>query len=91
LVKHLNIIVTGKVQGVFFRVYTQKKAQELGLSGTVENKSNGDVYIEAEGEEQKLKELSEWCKTGSPDSEVDEVIVEEKEVKSLTSHFSIKR
>jgi acylphosphatase len=91
LVKHFNITVKGKVQGVFFRVYTQKKAQELSLSGTVENRSNGDVYIEAEGEEQKLKELADWCKTGSPNSEVDEVIIEEKEVKNFTGDFGINR
>jgi acylphosphatase len=90
LAKHINITVTGKVQGVFFRVYTKKKADETGLSGFVQNEADGSVYIEAEGEEQKLKELSEWCKTGSPNSEVVEVKITEGELKGF-KYFNIKK
>jgi acylphosphatase len=91
LVKHFNITVSGKVQGVYFRVYTEKKANELGLSGFVQNEKNGDVYIEAEGSEEKLSQLKEWCKTGSPGAEVKKVEVSEGEIKNFRGNFTINR
>ena len=56
--------VYGKVQGVGFRYYTHKKANELGLNGFVKNKPDGSVYIEAEGEENNLKNSSIGAKMG---------------------------
>ena len=56
--------VSGKVQGVGFRYYTHKKATELGLTGFVQNKPDGSVYIEAEGIEEKLDEFILWCNEG---------------------------
>ena len=61
------ISIFGRVQGVGFRYYTQKRAQELNLKGFVRNKANGSVYIEAEGEESSLQLFVYWCKNG-PDS-----------------------
>jgi acylphosphatase len=91
LVKHLNINVFGKVQGVFFRVYTQKKAEELGLRGFVQNEPDGSVYIEAEGAETILKDFTAWCNVGSPDAEVSKVIITEGEIKKFTETFYINR
>ena len=91
MVKHFNIRVSGKVQGVFYRVHTQKKAIELGLQGFVQNESNGDVYIEAEGPEEKLEELSKWCKTGPPDAAVTAVSVSEGESRNFKGEFMINR
>ena len=78
--KHLQITVIGKVQGVFYRAFTQKEAQRLQLSGFVRNQSNGDVYIEAEGPEEALDEFVNWCKTGSPNAVVKEVKTTEAEL-----------
>ncbi len=58
------ISVTGRVQGVGFRYYTQQKAAELNISGFVQNKPNRSVYIEAEGEEENLKTFIDWCHLG---------------------------
>ncbi len=58
------IQVFGRVQGVGFRYYTEKKAHELGLAGFVENKPDGSVYIEAEGEEADLDAFVVWCRRG---------------------------
>ena len=67
--KRVSFIIKGKVQGVFFRKYTQKKASSLGLEGTVQNLSNGDVSGVMEGEEKEINEMKEWLsKTGSPKS-----------------------
>jgi len=58
------IRVFGKVQGVGFRYYTQKKALELDITGFVQNRPDGSVYIEAEGEEEKLDAFILWCNEG---------------------------
>jgi len=85
LVKHLNILVSGKVQGVFFRASTKEQADQLGVKGFVRNEPNGDVYIEAEGEEDKLKLFSDWCKHGPNRALVDSVKVEESDFKNFVS------
>lgn len=78
--KHLNIVVKGKVQGVFYRDSTRQKARELGIKGFVKNKPDGTVYIEAEGDDKELDELIQWCKTGSPRANVSDVSVKEGNV-----------
>lgn len=69
--KHVNIKVIGKVQGVFFRASTRSKADDLGVKGFVRNEPDGSVYIEAEGTEEQLNRLVEWCKEGPPSARVD--------------------
>ncbi|MGQ0829585.1 MAG: acylphosphatase [Bacteroidota bacterium] len=90
MLKHFNIIVSGKVQGVHYRASTQNQALKLNLSGFVQNEPNGNVYIEAEDEEKQLKKLMEWCKTGPPNAIVDQVLSSEGEIKNF-SDFIIKR
>ncbi|HMR43115.1 MAG TPA: acylphosphatase [Saprospiraceae bacterium] len=75
--QHLNITVSGKVQGVWYRKSAQLKAQELGLNGFVKNLSDGDVYAEAEGEEDALEAFIHWCWEGPPLSQVENVSAEE--------------
>lgn len=77
-------MVTGKVQGVWFRAATQEKAIELGLCGFVMNEKDGSVYLEAEGEKEKLDELVKWCHLGPPKSKVEKVEVKEGEAKNYT-------
>ena len=48
-----------------FRYYTKAKADELGLAGIVRNEKDGTVYIEAEGEEEKIEEFIVYCRKGS--------------------------
>ena len=62
--KHLNIKVTGKVQGVWFRDSTRAEALKLGINGFVRNEPDGSVYIEAEGNSNVLKKFIEWCHSG---------------------------
>jgi acylphosphatase len=88
--QHFNITVTGKVQGIFFRHATNETAQQLGVKGFVKNESNGNVYIEAEGEEGHLNQLVEWCKKGPPKARVAQVSFSEGEIKNYTS-FEIRR
>ncbi len=88
--RHYNITVKGKVHGVGYRFLTHAKALKLGLTGLVKNLPDGTVYIEAEGKEDAINELIEWCYTGSPLSEVTEVGAVEAELKDYRN-FEIKR
>lgn len=70
-----HIIVTGKVQGVFFRATAKKIAKSLELTGWVKNTADGDVEIVASGSEKKLSDFEEWCKIGPPQAEVENVSI----------------
>ncbi len=86
--KQIHIIVKGKVQGVYFRDYTQRQARKLGLKGTVRNISDGSVEIKGQGSPTQLQKLEEWCWEGSPYSSVVSVIV--KEISSLVDYSAFK-
>ena len=62
--KSISIQVYGKVQGVWYRASTKKKADELGLVGTVRNQADGSVEVLACGEEEKINALAEWLRSG---------------------------
>lgn len=76
-IKAYSIQVMGRVQGVGFRYYTEKKAKEFGLSGYVQNQPDGSVKIEAEGEEDQLVEFINWCHKGPQWARVQKVIISE--------------
>lgn len=75
--KSVEIVVKGRVQGVFYRASTQQKATAVGLNGWVRNLPNGDVLIRAQGSEREISELVDWCKNGPPMAVVREVEVKE--------------
>jgi acylphosphatase len=75
MLTHLNLHITGKVQGVFYRDSTRRKAQELGITGFVRNQPDGSVYAEAEGTEEQLNQLVGWCHVGPERAQVSQVIV----------------
>lgn len=62
--KAIILQVFGRVQGVGFRYYTQKKADEFGITGFIRNRPDGSVYIEAEGTENALDTFTYWCEEG---------------------------
>lgn len=75
--KHLDIRVRGRVQGVCFRESTRREAERLGVAGTVRNEPDGSVFIQAEGGEKPLEKLVAWCRTGPPAAEVTRLDVAE--------------
>ena len=83
MIKHLNIKVEGEVQGVWFRKFATEEAQRLVIKGFVCNRSDGSVYIEAEGSEEQLKQLVQWCHKGPEKAVVVSVQVSEGEL----NHF----
>lgn len=88
--KHLNITISGRVQGVWFRKYTHDKAIKLGIRGFVRNQPNGDVYAEAEADQETLDKFIAWCHSGSPLASVKEVVWQEDELKNFIG-FEIER
>jgi len=67
-----QFVITGKVQGVYFRKFTQQKAVELSVFGVVENNEDGSVVGEAEGRLEKMVEFKHWLETkGSPKSKIE--------------------
>lgn len=89
-IKHFTITVTGRVQGVFYRRYTMEKAQTLGLKGFVRNEKDGSVVIKAEGSPSALQALADWCRDGSPESNVEDVKVSTGPIEGF-SDFRIDR
>ena len=75
--KSVSMIVKGRVQGVAYRYYTELKATELNLDGSVQNIEDGSVHIIATGDDGSIDSLIEWCSRGSPASKVTEVAVKE--------------
>jgi acylphosphatase len=76
-VQTFQILIHGKVQGVWYRKSARKIALDLGLKGTVQNLKDGGVEIFATGQQEKLVKLIEWCKMGPEMAEVSEVIFKE--------------
>jgi acylphosphatase len=64
MVKRLECEISGRVQLVMFRDFARRKARAWGLAGTVENLSNGNVYVVAEGDEKALALFLEDLKKG---------------------------
>ena len=84
-----HAIITGRVQGVFFRLETQKAALKRGVTGWVRNLPDGSVEVIAEGEKSAVNSLIKWCWKGSPGSRVDAVNVEWQAFTGKFSTFDV--
>ncbi len=87
MVKRVHIIVSGNVQGVFFRYNTRRLALNLNLKGFARNLENGDVEVIAEGNEEAIKELIEFCKKGPVGAKVKDIKVDYEEMKNEFDGF----
>ncbi|MCX2576338.1 acylphosphatase [Pedobacter sandarakinus] len=89
--KHLNIRVSGKVQGVFFRASTKAVADQMGIKGFVKNKKDGSVTIEAEASSFILDAFVDWCKEGPEKAVVESVEMSEGEIKNFRNFEVVKK
>ena len=71
MIRTVNILISGRVQGVYFRRFTKNKAQELGIKGTVKNMPDGRVEIVAQAEADILEPFIQWCHKGPITARVD--------------------
>jgi acylphosphatase len=70
-----HVIISGQVQGVFFRDSARREARARRLAGWVRNRPDGTVEAVFQGERQAVEALIRWCHTGPPQAAVDEVAV----------------
>jgi len=87
-VRRVHLKISGRVQGVFFRAHTKKKATSLGLTGWVKNTEDG-VEVVAEGENGKLKALIDWCHEGPAIAKVEKIDVQEEKYTGSFTDFTI--
>lgn len=87
--KRIHLIISGRVQGVWFRHNTSKVANQLGLTGFARNLPNGGVEVIAEGDEDKIKELIEFCKKGPEGAHVSNIEIKYEKPKNEFDTFSI--
>lgn len=70
-----HVVVTGRVQGVFFRAEARDRARSLGLGGWVRNNRDGSVEAVFEGDEERVASMVDWCRRGPGHADVDDVQV----------------
>jgi len=85
-----RVLVSGRVQGVYYRANTRDAARARNLDGWVRNLEDGRVEAIFEGDDAAVKEMIEWCHTGSPAASVRDVAVTYEEP-TAESGFSIRR
>jgi acylphosphatase len=86
----VKAVISGKVQGVFFRAETKRAAERIGVAGWVRNLSGGDVEAVFEGEEKAVDKIAAWCQKGPALSRVDEVRLEKTGRISGFKNFEIR-
>ena len=82
-------VISGRVQGVFFRMETKHAADGFGVFGWVRNKRDGTVEAVFEGPEKNVMSVLEWCKKGPPVARVTDVDVTWEDYKGEFSSFDI--
>jgi acylphosphatase len=90
-VARAHLRISGKVQGVFFRANTREQSQDRGVTGWVENKSDGTVEAVLEGAEEAVQEVVDWAETGPPRARVEDVQVDWDSSERTFDEFSIRR
>jgi len=70
-----RVVVSGRVQGVFFRDSCRAQAQRLGVRGWVRNRPDGSVELVAEGSRDRVDQLLDWCRQGPPRATVTDIAV----------------
>lgn len=87
---NVHVIISGRVQGVWYRVSTKQKAEQLGVTGWVKNRVDGCVEAVFEGEEKIIEDMIKWCYTGPPNAIVKDVKVKKRTLINNFDDFSIK-
>jgi len=74
-VTRADLLISGRVQGVFYRASAQQEAMRLGLVGEVRNLPDGGVEAIVEGPKERVEEFIDWCRQGPPSADVENVRV----------------
>ena len=90
MTRKVKILVSGRVQGVYFRLFTQNKAKHLSIKGSAKNLPDGRVEIIAEADDTAIEKFIKWCHKGPVTARVDKVEVIELQFGELLTTFDIK-
>ncbi|MCO7239872.1 acylphosphatase [Aeromicrobium sp. CnD17-E] len=74
-----HVVVSGRVQGVFYRASLEQEAHAAGVAGWVRNRVDGTVEAVLEGERAAVERVLAWCRQGPARAEVADVVVEDEE------------
>ncbi len=89
--KSVHVIISGRVQGVFFRMETQRAAQRYNVKGWVRNCVDGTVEAVFEADSEKVDQMIEWCKKGPSMASVSDLKINRIEYKGEFEEFVIRR
>jgi acylphosphatase len=76
--RRVRVVVTGRVQGVFYRATCAREAEDRGIAGWVRNLPGGDVEAVFEGSSPQVEAMIAWCRGGPPGARVDTVEVRDE-------------
>ncbi len=90
-IERVYLKIHGKVQGVGYRYYVQKHANEFGLTGWVQNQPDGTVDAEFQGSSENIEEMINHCFVGPGMAEVSHIDKESIPVKEEEHAFRVKQ
>jgi len=76
--KTVHLLISGKVQGVFFRESAKELAEEINIGGWIKNRNDEKVEALITGDENDVNDFISWCHSGPSKAEVSEVIVSQQ-------------
>jgi acylphosphatase len=89
--RRVHVLVSGRVQGVFFRGATHAQMRALGLSGWVRNLSDGRVEAVVEGDDARVEKALAFLRRGPPHAQVEHVEVRDEPCTGERSEFELRR
>jgi acylphosphatase len=90
-VKRVHLVITGRVQGVWYRASARNEGERLGVAGWVRNREDGAVEAVVEGTQEQLDAFIAWCRRGPPAARVDDVATEWSEPRGEAPGFTVRR
>ena len=90
MMARIHLLISGEVQGVFFRASTRRMASEIGVKGYIRNLPNEMVEVVAEGRKPQLDRLIEFCRRGPEGAKVDEISIEWGKPKNEFTNFTVR-
>jgi len=88
--KAVRVVVSGRVQGVFFRASTREQGERLGLTGWVRNRRDGGVEAHVQGSPAAVEAMVAWCRSGPAPARVERLACEPAAADPSLTRFTIR-
>jgi acylphosphatase len=89
-IRAVHLVVSGRVQGVFYRASTREVGETLGLAGWVRNRYDGTVEAHVQGDPATVAAMVDWCRQGPPHARVDDLQVDDVPADPGLTEFRIR-